>query len=181
MSGVSSSLVLVPSAKIAIAVLAASRTDFAFRVSEQILAALLPRYARAPSGRTIPVSARANRPESFKPPRKLEGVWTGKVHTYKESVPLTLLVDKSTGVRARLGDQPETVLQLVALEKNHFSGWMNGDIGTEDANRRLYFLGFSLKLRGEVLNGSVTAVSLPNEKLPNALSHWVDLKNQRSP
>jgi CubicO group peptidase (beta-lactamase class C family) len=181
MGGVSTSLVLVPSAKIAVAVLASGRTDLPQRVTDEILSTVIPRYARtSTSSRTMRVSAQVNRQGSFKPPKKLLGTWTGTVETYNGSLPLTFVVTKASGVRARLDDQPETEVGGVTLRKSYFSGWMSGDIGTEDANRRRYLLGFSLKLRGEVLNGSVTAVSFPNEKLPNALSHWVELKKQRS-
>ena len=37
---------------------------------------------------------------------------------------------------------------------------------------------FSLELREQALSGSATAMTPSNEKLPNALSHWVKLKKQ---
>jgi hypothetical protein len=55
---------------------------------------------------------------------------------------------------------------------------MMGDIGTEDANRRPYHLHVSLKLREHALNGAMIAMSLPGQRMGNALSHWVELKKQ---
>ena len=58
------------------------------------------------------------------------------------------------------------------------SGNLTGDIGTEDANRTRYTLALSLKLRGDVLNGALTAQSLPGRRVGNALTHWVELKRE---
>jgi serine/threonine protein kinase len=50
--------------------------------------------------------------------------------------------------------------------------------GTADADRRLYHLHASLKLREQVLNGAIIAISLPGQRMGNALSHWAELKRQ---
>ena len=181
MSGVTTSLVLIPSQKIAVAVLATSRTSLPMRVSEEILFDLLPRYAR-PSPRskaTIGVNSDSDiRSDPFKPPQRIVGTWAGAVHTYAGPIPLRLVVSESNGMRIRLGEQPESKLWRPMFRMNVLSGWANGDIGTADANRRRYFLFFSLELKERALSGSATAMTPSNEKLPNALSHWVELKKQ---
>jgi hypothetical protein len=53
---------------------------------------------------------------------------------------------------------------------------MMGDLGTEDVNRRPYVLSLGLQLRGNVLNGGMTALSVPGRRVGNALTHWVELK-----
>ena len=174
-------MVLVPSAKIAVAVLATSRTSLPMRVSEEILSKLLPRYARTSSRSRATIGVSSSIPiraDSFKPPKKIEGTWEGALHTYEGPIPLVLTATKANGVRIRLGDQPEGELWRPWFRKGHLSGWANGDIGTADVSRRRYFLIFSLKLRDEVLSGPVTAITPSNEKLPNALGHWVELKKQ---
>lgn len=55
-------------------------------------------------------------------------------------------------------------------------GRMAGHIGTEDANRKPYYLELTLRRRGEVLNGAMTARSRPGRRSGNALSHWVEVK-----
>ena len=55
---------------------------------------------------------------------------------------------------------------------------MTGDVGTADASRRPHILMLSLKLRGDVLNGSAAAISTPGPRPGNALSYWVEWKKQ---
>ena len=180
MSGVTTSLVLVPTPKIAVAVLATSRTSFPMQVSEDILSNLLPSYARTPSRSSATVGVSSNseiRSDSFKSPRKIEGTWAGELHTYNGSIPLSLVAGKS-GVRIRLGAQPETDLWGPAFRKDLLTGWANGDLGTADTNRRLYYLSFALKLRDGVFGGSVTAITAPDERFPSALGHWAELRKK---
>ncbi len=77
-----------------------------------------------------------------------------------------------------MGDQLETLLNDVSFRNSYLSGRMIGDIGTEDANRRPYHSHLSLKLRGQTLNGAMTAISLPGQKIGNALSHWMEIRKQ---
>ena len=72
----------------------------------------------------------------------------------------------------------KTLLNDVTLSQGYLTGKMMGDIGTVDARRRPHSLLVKLKLRGEVLNGNLTALSLPGKRLANALSHWVDLRRR---
>ena len=53
-----------------------------------------------------------------------------------------------------------------------------GDIGTQDANRRPYQLHADLKLRGDVLNGGLIAITHHPSRSGHALSHWVEVKKQ---
>ncbi|MCI0491149.1 MAG: hypothetical protein L0229_31555 [Blastocatellia bacterium] len=71
-----------------------------------------------------------------------------------------------------------TLLSRVDFEDGYLTGQMMSDIGTEDANRTRYVLALSLKLRGNVMNGAMTARSLPGKRVGNASTHWVELKKQ---
>jgi hypothetical protein len=62
------------------------------------------------------------------------------------------------------------------LQDGYLVAEMDGDIGTPDANRREYALQLSLRPRGEILNGALSAVGKPSPKLPNALTSWVELR-----
>ena len=93
-------------------------------------------------------------------------------------LPLTLWLKKSGDIHAQLGAQLKTLLNDVSFKNGYLGGRMMGDIGTEDANRKPYHLHVSLKLREQALNGAIIAISLPGQRLGNALSHWVELKKR---
>jgi len=67
--------------------------------------------------------------------------------------------------------QFKMLLNDVTWENETLSGRMLGDIGTEDANRRPYYLQFNL------LHGSASAISLPWRRDTSGLTQWVELKN----
>ena len=92
-------------------------------------------------------------------PRRIHGVWKGIVRTYQGQFPLTLWLRRSSESEGQLDDQPRSTLTKVKFQDGYLSAWMDGDIRTEDANRQPYVLVLSLKRRGRLLNGSVTALS----------------------
>jgi CubicO group peptidase (beta-lactamase class C family) len=172
MGGVSTSLRLFPAEKIAIAVLTnAGSHPVAGLVMEEITVALLP-GARRPSV-AGPIGA-----SEFSPPAELIGTWSGQVHTHRAPVPFTLEIKKDGDVHARLGLQLQTLLNRVMLRDGYLTGTMMGDIGTEDASRTPHTLSLTLRLRGSVLVGGITAMSLPAKRVGNALTHWVELKKE---
>jgi hypothetical protein len=172
MHGVSTLLRMIPSEKIAIIALANTGTDLPSRVVREITSILLPKAADAPERSGSPD------PLAFRPPAELLGTWKGGVHTYNGEIPLTLWFLESGDVHARMEGQLRMLLNLVSFQNGYFSARMMGDIGIEDANRKPYYLDFTLKLRGGMLNGPVTALSLPNKRARNALSQWVELKKE---
>ena len=179
MGGVTAWLILVPQEKVAVALLANTQTDFVQRIGHQIITTLLPQYGRGGTNDSKGSTAEDLtdiRGSRSKLPRKIEGVWTGIVRTYEGQLPLKLWLRRSSESEGQLDDQPRSTLTKVKFQDGHLSAWMDGDIRTEDANRRPYVLVLSLKLRGRLLNGSITALSPSSPELPNALSSWVELK-----
>jgi CubicO group peptidase (beta-lactamase class C family) len=171
MGGVSTLLQLYPAEKIAVVVLSNASSNLPGQVMERIVAALLPDAARNQGGQN-----QAPSEQVFKPSSELLGAWQGKVHTHKEEIPFTLVFQSDGDVHARLGTQLNTLVNRVGFGDGYVRGSFTGDIGTEDANRTRYVLSLSLKLRGDVLNGAMTAQSLPGRRVGNALTHWVELK-----
>jgi len=171
MGGVATSLRIVSSAKLAVVVLCNARSSLPARVSDEILAVMLPNWRndRTPA----PPS---DEPKTFQPPSDLVGTWTGKLVTYKAELPLEFRVQESGEIRVRVGHQFQMLLNDVRLEDGYLSGRFMSDIQTEDANRRPYFLFLRLKQRGGVLNGPASAISLPGKRNGNALTSWVELK-----
>ncbi len=176
MGGVSTLLILIPSEKLAVAVLSNASSPLPGRTAQEVLSALLPAYAanRARAQAWQRQEGEKAQTPAFKPAPDLIGRWAGGAHTYKGEVPLTLWFQEDGDVHARLGDQMETLLNDARFEDGWLTGRMMGDIGTEDANRRSCTLHATLKLRGQALNGAVTAIS--QGPRGNALSHWVELK-----
>jgi hypothetical protein len=174
MGGVATSLRLFPQDKIAIVVLTNSSSPAPHLISEEIVAALMPDAARkpAPQNQQPPTQA------AFKPAAELVGVWKGAVHTYKEEIPFAIEIKTDGDIHARLGSQLQTLLNRVDFKDGYLTGQMMSDLGIEDANRTRYILSVSLKLRGEVLNGAITAQSMPAKRVGNALTQWVELKKQ---
>lgn len=183
--GVSTLLNLIPTEKLAVVVLSNTgwgRSSLTSEVTQEILSVMLPEYAknRVRELEAQQKQAKAQKPApSFKPIPELIGKWSGSVYAYKQEVPLALWFKESGDVHAQLGDQLKTLLNKVSFKDGNLRGRMMGDIGTEDANRLPYHLHVSLNLRGQVLNGGVTVISISGRREGYALSHWVELKKAR--
>lgn len=173
MGGVATSLRLFPQDKIAIVVLTNSSSPAPHLISEEIVAVLMPDAARKP----VPQNQPSPEPV-FKPTSELIGIWKGTVYTYKEEIPFTIEIKPDGDIHTRLGSQLRTLLNRVDFKDGYLTGLMMSDIGTEDANRTRYALSLLLKLRGDVMNGAMTAQSMPAKRVGNALTHWVELKKQ---
>jgi CubicO group peptidase (beta-lactamase class C family) len=172
MGGVTTVLNLVPAERLAVVVLCNARSNLAGRVANEIMFTLLPDLPRPPPATPQPEPV-------FKPAPELRGEWTGAVHTWKSETPLTLRFQEDGDIHARLGRQLWTLLNMVSYRDGVLSASMSGDVGTDDANRQLYRLDFTLKLRGgNILNGPVTALSLPGKRTRNALSYWTEVKKK---
>jgi CubicO group peptidase (beta-lactamase class C family) len=176
MGGVSTLLRLYPEEKLAIVVLSNASSNLPVQVMERIAAVMVPETA--PETGSGPGSQNQPSPSAFKPSSELLGAWQGKVYTYKEELSFKLLFQPDGDVHIQLGSQLKTLLNRVQFRDGYLSGSFIGDIGTEDANRTRYSLSLLLKLRGNVLNGAMTAQSLPGRRVGNALTHWVELKKE---
>jgi CubicO group peptidase (beta-lactamase class C family) len=180
MPGVSTSLTLMPSQKLAVAVLTNASANLSDQVNDKLISLLVPelsqkrtqaraeqRRKRAPAPKREPGSI---------PTAALFGEWRGSVHTYQGDLPLTFWFKESGDVHVRLGSQLKTLLNNVRFQDEALSGEMLGDIGTDDANRHPYHLFVGLKRWGEVLNGAITAITSPGKWFGSALSHWAEVK-----
>ncbi len=185
MGGVCTALEIIPSEELVVVALANSSTDLPWVVAEEIFSLLLPGYAEKRAGQQAKEKAEKEEKErapsaepGFTPPAELIGEWRGAVHTYQGEVPLMLDFKESGDVHAQMGTQLKTLVNDVELKDGQLTGKMMGDIGTEDANRRPYQLHADLKLRGDVLNGGLIAITHHPSRSGHALSHWVEVKKQ---
>jgi len=172
MPGVLTSLYMIPSKRIAIVLLSNSPNARINAIGKEVLTVLAPEIFRSPSG--PPAASSTTIPKQLNLP---SGIWQGNIYTYRSKVPLILTFQESGQVRARLGQESETQIQDPSFKDGYLRGQMKGNLGTEDVNRHPYNLNFSLKLRGEVFNGAVTAISVGGRG-GYGLSHWVELRKQ---
>jgi CubicO group peptidase (beta-lactamase class C family) len=191
--GVSTVLALVPEENLAVAVLSNTQSPWPDAILIEIVCALL-------SGQPeefLPPADRAADEPPFAPPPELVGSWRGPVHTYEGEVALVLEIGESGSIYATLGEQPRTLpfdrlrtqLQSVSYQDSlpqflnagggpFLRGWMRGELETADVNRgRPYKLWLELKLRENVLNGSLITFS-QREIYTGPLTHWVELRRK---
>lgn len=190
MSGVSTTLILVPDEGIVVVALANSPTSLPHDVGIDILSILLPPFAERRAAWLAEQEAKKGEPGSSAPdfnmPDALRGTWSGTVHTYEGDLPLTLWCKDSGDIHAQLGDQLKTLVNEPAMTDGFLTGKLMGDIGTADARRTRQRLELELKPRGDVLNGGVFSMTphehadgaAPGKRVDNALCHWTELKKQ---
>jgi CubicO group peptidase (beta-lactamase class C family) len=169
MPGVSTFLVLVPSEDIAVAVLM-NGEDYGTPVLDEIFKVLLKKWQVLP-----------RRPETtapaFNADATLLGTWKGTLHTYQRDLPAIVKVLPSGDIHVKLGEELESSLDNVRYKDGWLSGEAWGDVATDDAVRHhANALRFTLKLRGNLLNGAVSATE--NGPNPVALTQWLDVTKQ---
>lgn len=187
MGGVNTTLMLVPSERIAVAVLANGNSALPYRIAEDCLATLLPPYREQLAAAREAGQNKADSAAVFKPPRSLVGEWHGAVHTPDGERALMLKFKPDGDVHARVGERLSTLVNDVKLENGALRGALLGDLKTADANRRPYELRLDLNLRGRVINGAVVALSTfdgegggaPGRRVGNGLSYWAELHKSR--
>jgi CubicO group peptidase (beta-lactamase class C family) len=170
MGGVRNLLLLVPSARLGVVVLCNARNDVSLRIGNRIVSSLLPAWKAPDYNVTTPPRA------SFHVTPELIGEWQGTLSSYERDEKFSLQVFPSGDIHTQIGDQLPAVLAHVSFVDGNLVGAMLGDIHTEDADRYPHYVRLALKRRGNVFNGSATAVSLPRWKLGNSLTSWVELK-----
>lgn len=179
MGGVRTQLRLIPAEGIAVAALTNGEAPIHERVVEEVLALLVPEYARRRAERAAQGEPAPQEPAIFVPPEEICGRWEGHVHTYDGDVALTLDVRPDGDVHARLGEELETLLNEPHYdrEKGALRGRMMGDLGTDDARGHRH-LSLHLRAREGWLKGYATATCPPgtDQRTRNALSHWVCLE-----
>jgi CubicO group peptidase (beta-lactamase class C family) len=178
MPGVTTILMLVPSEDIAVVVLMNCETTrpAIMSVVDPIFKVLLPKWqVTPPAPATAPGSATPLVP--FTPGPDLLGTWKGTLHTYQRDLPVTLKFLPSGDVHVQLPNEPASLMDRVQFKDGWLTGEAWGDVATDDAERhRAYSLLFSLKLRGNHLNGGVSATV--HGQVSVALTQWLDVAKQ---
>jgi CubicO group peptidase (beta-lactamase class C family) len=168
MGGVSTIIRLIPAKRVAIVVLVNGRSLPLGQLTSQIMMAVVPEagapYPMPPQPSAVSLAEYA-------------GTWKGSVHTYMGDQPVTLTIKDGEG-RLKIGQQLESLVNGLHVEDGYLVGQAASEIDTDDAKRYPEFVQLSLKLRGDSLNGGITAMSKPAVRVGNALTCWADLKRQ---
>lgn len=144
------------------------------KISDAFFKAMVPQWSAAQLPVAPPLVTR------FDPPAELLGRWVGTIHTYERELPVQLNVLASGAVHVRIGSQPQALLNQVSFDNGLLRGVAASQIDTEDTRRYPHTVGFSLRLRGPVLNGAALAnsVSAPSVSWIYNLPHWMELRRQ---
>jgi CubicO group peptidase (beta-lactamase class C family) len=170
MGGVATRLGLFPQQRLAIVVLSNASSDLTRDVADRITSILLPKWR--------PVTRQEQPYVPFVTPDSLRGIWRGTLSTYTKQVPVELRFLTGGEVHAQVGDQLTALVNRPQLAGDVFSGDVAVRIGTPDTERFAYTVSLSLQLRGDVLNGSASAVAVESPRARNAVSHWIELRKE---
>jgi CubicO group peptidase (beta-lactamase class C family) len=165
-------LQMIPSEKIAVAVIANTGTTVPFEIVDKILSELLPRYRESLDQESLaskkPVTQR--RDASTVTSNSLVGNWSGSLQTWKGEVPLAIEISSPRQVRARWASDQWMTASDVDISDTRFYCVFRGRIETPDASQSLTDIELELYLRGKSLVGAGTT------KDGAQLPHWVRLE-----
>jgi CubicO group peptidase (beta-lactamase class C family) len=164
---------LVPHEKLCVVVLANVTRRWPGAVTESITNAILATVLGGEPG-DFPILKPSPLPKVSGLPGKLEGKWLGIVHTHQGGLDVTLWCQRNGEIHAQLGNQAKASVREGRLEAGAFTGKMDGNIGTDDAGRRIYDLEWDVTLRGDKLNGTLYATAKSTTR-PLRLGYWVEL------
>lgn len=179
MGGVNTLLTLVPAKRLVVVALANSNTALPSLLSKEIIDIV-----------SLPADVAAKKDEGgllFQAPpadadrdlQTLAGKWEGLVHTYERDLPITLEVQQDGDVHVQFEGQLATLLNGVRYRDGWLRGRTGGDLRTADTARTPYDLHLEVRLREDVLGGSLTAISRPASRGGNALTHWIELRKKK--
>lgn len=173
--GTQSRLTLLPEQNVAVAIVCnASLPDdlTLWKIEWETFAAMLPGFPRIPA---IP----ERKPAAFVPPQELLGEWQGAVHTYQGDTPVRLSARSGGEIAIEIDGQRgtpipfDTPLGPLAFRNGWLTGLFFGTIPTDDARRSPHVVFLRLKLTGDTLAGTASAVAVDQTF---ALPYWTSLK-----
>lgn len=163
---------LLPAQNAAIAIVTNSDTDSV----DAIKAALLGKFGYQEELWSKDRTTMKEPPSTFSD--QLHGEWSGSVHTYRGSIPLSIKVAADGTVQAKLGLAPMSGTDEVRIKDTSITAVLPGSIDTDDARHRPGVLQLKVNLYGERLVGDLeTKVPWPRQGTEgDFVSHWVELR-----
>jgi CubicO group peptidase (beta-lactamase class C family) len=161
-------LQMIPSEKIAVAVIANTGTTVPFEITDRVLSDLLPRYRASLTSQPSAVPPRD--PATIATTTSLAGSWVGTLQTWESNVPLTLSISASREVHAKWKDDQWITATDVGIAEPRLYCVLQGREKISDAPQPPYDLELELYLRGKDLVGAATT------KDGAQLPYWVQLE-----
>ncbi|MBL8267496.1 serine hydrolase domain-containing protein [Steroidobacter sp.] len=163
---------LLPAQNVAIAIVSNSDTESI----DAITAALLGKFGYQEQLWSKDRTNLKEPPATFS--EQLRGEWSGSVHTYRGSIPLSIKVAADGTVEAKFGLGPQSRLAEARLKDTSVTAEIPGSIDTDDARHRANVLQLKLNLYGERLVGDLeTKAPWPRQgREGDFVSHWVELR-----
>jgi len=172
MPGVSTEIKLIPSEDIALVVLCNSRCKPVYEIDNEILASLLPRFARNLEAEKRKAEKKVDKKISL--PRTLLGKWEGQIKTYSGVMPIQMIFQNDGDIHVKIENQLETLLNSVNFKDFILTGVFNEEIKTEDTSCFPHTIHLKMKLRGKRLYGYANATARPFF----SISSWIELREK---
>jgi CubicO group peptidase (beta-lactamase class C family) len=182
-SGAQAWLRLVPSERVAVAVLVNKGVAFAGAAADAALAAVLPKYAEAmkASAATAVASQTSASPTAPQSLDSIEvGTWAGTVRTAGGEVNLQFIISPDGAVRARVGTRTDSGFARVSPSNAdrltiRFAGDLEAPNPTGmNRETRLY-----LNRRGAGFGGVITTRPPSSSGLDGSVSYWIEITRTR--
>ncbi len=172
MAGVATLMQLFPDRNVAVVVLTNSSSPAPRIIADKIATVMLPGWKPTPAPAEQKTPPFAAQPE-------LTGTWKGTLTAPETQMPVELVFQPDGLIRATFGDQLQTLVSRATFEKGLFQGAFNARIPNPDTRRYSHFVHLALNLDGTTLRGSANAIGdADNDRVRNALAHWVTLTKQ---
>src|SRR5215471_19177327 len=166
-------LQLIPSEDLAVAMVVNTAADGAGIVDE-VLAALLPEYKKhLAAAASVPAPPQRQSPPA-EVPSEMVGLWSGFVEAYKGRVPLTVTIDATGRLVAKLAEQPDVPVARARFGNKVIRWSMPGALGVEGEP---FTLAMKLYFRDGLLVGDAETSPVPGN--PNGFQTYfpVQLKS----
>ena len=162
-------LQLIPSEDLAIAMLWNTGTGEGGKVIDQIVSIVVPNH---PPSTASPAAPSSPAPEV---PPGMVGAWSGFMQTYRGRVPLSVDIDSSRQLVAKLGDQPEVRRPTPRYAGGILRWTMPASLGVEGEP---FGLGMRVQLHGPTLVGAARTQPAASNRKPMWVYYSVQLEKK---
>ena len=164
---------LIPSERVAVAVLFNKGIGFGEAVTDAALAAVLPRYGEALRARSTPAA-----PPTAPIPldSTIVGSWRGRVRTADQEIPLELTIAATGAVQALIGTRSDTGrARLSTITPGMLIVRLSGDLETSSPPGLNRLTRFYLRPRETGFGGVVTTRPPTASGLDGSVSYWAEI------
>ena len=177
MPGAVSRIGIVPDHRLIIVSLANAFNVSLWEVEKAAFRAYLPGYAEKTKDKKPEAS---QSPPKFMPPADLVAKWIGSVKTYEGDIPVQLAIAADGNLTFKLDGRSLMVIPMPAGLEDWNLGFRSGvltipllgNLRTSDASRGRHIIIAFLRVRGDKLNGHISAASMEYKFL---FPYWTEL------